>query len=319
MENKETNIDKNIPPINQNNSKEDKDNSVNIDNKNQNDSNNPNIPIDPNNPNEGEKRPGTPPKEDPLMIENPNAAPHSEPEASLYEEEFHFNPEFALTNTQLKNKIHLQGKKGHYTYYTEELISVGNYYFEVEIISTDYDMVKHIKAKMDYELFFKTKFMQREQGKYYDVMIQNIKMYSPTVRIGIVDENCDLGLPIGSNGNTYCYRSRDGALLKRGEAILGNEVFKTGDVIGCLVHLKPPKPEFIKKEDEKKDTAPVEDDECYIKFYYNGEEQEKYTTIPQGNYRLGVTLYNFPIVELNFTKELKKDPKLNGIVLNYFE
>ena len=79
---------------------------------------------------------------------------------------------------------------------------------------------------------------------------------------------------------------------------------------GVLIHLKPPKPKFL-KDDEEIDL----DDECYITFFINGKEQEKkINKIKAGNYNIAVTLYNFAEVNVNFAKnQLKFIPKMEQI------
>ena len=81
--------------------------------------------------------------------------------------------------------------------------------------------------------------------QYYEEWIKNINNFSPTVRVGIIKNENDNEMAIGALKNSYGYLSRDGFLLKEGQYIKGNSIYKTGDIIGCLFHLKPPKPKFL--------------------------------------------------------------------------
>ena len=81
--------------------------------------------------------------------------------------------------------------------------------------------------------------------QYYEEWIKNINNFSPTVRVGIIKNENDNEMAIGALKNSYGYRSRDGFLLKEGQYIKGNSIFKKSDIIGCLFHLKPPKPKFL--------------------------------------------------------------------------
>ena len=199
-----------------------------------------------------------------------------------------FHPEFKLDLE--KSKIfNLKSQKGHYTYYTTKIFSKGIYYFEVKIISTDFDILSYIKSKTGNSVIKK---------EYNEDRIKNINKYIPTVRIGILQKGNDHEIPLGSLKNSYSYRSKDGFLLKEGKYLKGNPTFKTGDVIGCLIHLKPPKPKFlmgIKNEEINLD------DKCYMNFYINGKELPyKLEDIKEGDYHFGITLYNFAEAKIIF-------------------
>jgi len=199
-----------------------------------------------------------------------------------------FHPEFKLDLE--KSKIfNLKSKKGHYTYYTTKIFSKGIFYFEVKITNVDYDILSYIKSKSGNNLIKK---------QYIEERIKNINKYKPTVRIGIIKNGNDYEIPIGSLKNSYAIRSKDGFLLVEGKYIKGNPEFKTGDIIGCLIHLKPPKPKFligIKNEETNLD------DKCYMNFYLNGKELPyKIEDIKEGDYHLGITLYNFAEAKIIF-------------------
>ena len=202
-----------------------------------------------------------------------------------------FHPELKL-DLNLSSSFNLLSKKGHFTYYTQTSISKGNFYFEVEITNLNFDIVSFIKSKISDEV----------KKKYFTPILNNIKKYSPNIRIGIINEECDLEIPVGAFGKSYCYRASDGVLLNEGNYIQGNDEAKTNDVVGVLIHLKPPKPKFL-KDDEEIDL----DDECYITFFINGKEQMyKINKIKAGNYKIALTLYNFAEVNVNFAKNNMK-------------
>lgn len=216
-----------------------------------------------------------------------------------------FHPEYKL-NLDLEKNFNLKSKKGHYTYYTTKIFSKGIFYFEVEIISTDYDMLTYIKNKTGNNSIKK---------QYYEDRVKNIHKYSPTVRIGIIKNGNDYEIPIGSLKNSYSYRSSDGFLLKEGEYIKGNPTFKTGDIIGCLIHLKPPKPKFLLGIENEEMNL---DDKCYMKFYLNGQElPQNIEDIKEGDYHFGITLYNFAEAKIIFdSSEMKYLKNINNIEIN---
>ena len=199
-----------------------------------------------------------------------------------------FHPEFKL-DLEKSKVFNLKSKKGHYTYYTTKIFSKGIFYFEVKITNTDFDILSYIKSKSGNNIIKK---------EYNEERIKNINKYLPTVRIGIIKNGNDYEIPIGSLNNSYAIRSKDGFLLVEGKYIKGNPEFKTGDIIGCLIHLKPPKPKFligIKNEETNLD------DKCYMNFYLNGKELPyKIEDIKEGDYHLGITLYNFAEAKIIF-------------------
>ena len=227
----------------------------------------------------------------------------------IVKQESIFHPEYKL-DLEKEKIFELKSKKGHYTYYTTKIFSKGIFYFEVEIISTDYDMLTYIKNKCGNNSIKK---------QYYEERIKNINNFSPTVRVGIIKNGNDYEIPIGSLKNSYGYRSRDGFLLKEGEYIKGNSIFKTGDIIGCLVHLKPPKPKFLQGIENEEMNL---DDKCYMKFYINGKElPQKIEDIKEGDYHFGVTLYNFAeakiifdISEMKYYEKSSNNIEINSII-----
>ena len=203
---------------------------------------------------------------------------------------FHPIPQLDL---MISTIFSLTSQKGHYTYYSKVPISSGDYFFETQITDLSFDTLSYIKSKCVDEI----------KKKYYEPLFSNIKNYQPTVRIGILDTKGELDVPIGALANSYGYRSSDGALIGEGEYIYGNKEFKEGDVVGCLIHLKPPKPEFLKMEEDN-----IISDESYLKFYINGVEQQEILKITEGNYYLGVTLFNHAQADVNFGKNVQYFP-----------
>ena len=231
------------------------------------------------------------------------------PPTNTEKKESTFHPEYKL-DLEKKQIFDLKSKKGHFTYYTTKIFSKGIYYFEVQIINTNYDMLTYIKNKCGNNLIKK---------QYYEERIKNINKYSPTVRVGIIKNGNDYEIPIGSLKNSYSYRSSDGFLLKEGEYIKGNPTFKTGDIIGCLVHLKPPKPKFLLGIESEEMNL---DDKCYMKYYINGKElEQKIEDIKEGDYHFGVTLYNFAEAkaifdnsQMKYYKNIASNIEINSIV-----
>ena len=216
----------------------------------------------------------------------------------LEEKDEIFNPDFKL-DILFHPNFKLTSKKGHFTYYSSETISTGDFYFEVEVTNLNFDIKKYIKSKCINDV----------QKKYYNPLLKNINLYLPNIRIGIVNSKCDLKIPIGAFGNSYSYRANDGYCLKGGKYISGNNIYKNGDIIGCLIHLKPPKPKFLENNINKENDL---EDICYIKYYLNGNEQPiKIEGIKEGNYYMGVTLYNFAEAYINFSKRKMKYPPKN--------
>ena len=98
-----------------------------------------------------------------------------------------FHPDLQL-DTKLSSIYILSARRGHYTYYTKTNISYGVYYYEAQITSLDYDIVSYIKSKC----------IDDVKKKYYEPLLNNIYNYLPTVRVGIVDANGTLDIPVGA-------------------------------------------------------------------------------------------------------------------------
>lgn len=228
-----------------------------------------------------------------------------------------FHPDLQL-DTKLSSIYILSARRGHYTYYTKTNISYGVYYYETQITSLDYDVVSYIKSKC----------IDDVKKKYYEPLLNNIYNYLPTVRVGIVDANGTLDIPVGASERSYCYRSKDGTIIKEGKYINGSTPCKTGDVIGCLVYLGSNSNSMMNNHnhnyshskgnrkyvgvDVDEDEMNIDDDinngECYVKFYVNGVEQSEKIVIGKGCYKFAITVYNFAKATAFFGKEMKYVP-----------
>jgi len=195
-------------------------------------------------------------------------------------------------DAKIQTYYELTGKKGHTNFYSQQSISQGMYYFEVDIISLDYNIHEYINCKRTDEF----------SKKYYENILQNLKAYQPNARIGFINSNGDLDLTIGAEKYSYAYRT-DGALINDGESTISNFSYNKGDCIGALIHLKPPRPDFLKNLNEEISGKNIE---CFIKFYKNGiEMKEAYIGIFEGNYHAAITLYNFAKANVNFGPNFK--------------
>lgn len=231
-----------------------------------------------------------------------------------------FHPDLQL-DTKLSSIYILSARRGHYTYYTKTNISSGVYYYETQITSLDYDIVSYIKSKC----------VDDVKKKYYEPLLNNIYNYLPTVRVGIVDANATLDIPVGATERSYCYRSKDGTIIKEGKYINGSTPCKTGDVIGCLVYLgnsnnnsnnmmnnynhshshSKGNRKYVDvnvDEDEMNIDDSISNGECYMKFYVNGIEQSEKIVISKGCYKFAITVYNFAKATAFFGKEMKYVP-----------
>ena len=117
---------------------------------------------------------------------------------------------------------------------------------------------------------------------------------------------------MGADQNSYCYRIRDGAIINDGEILGKNMECKQGDVIGILIKLKPPMPEFLRLKNENSDNSKTKNNECFIKYFTNGIEQtHEFRGLLEGNYHVVVTLYNHAQAEIDFGHNFKYFSNLN--------
>jgi len=195
-------------------------------------------------------------------------------------------------DAKLQSVYDLSGKKGHSNFHSMQNISLGVYYFEVEIISLEYNIHEYIT----------TKRIDEFSKKYYENILHNIKAYMPSVRIGFVNSSGDLDLAIGAEKYSYAYRA-DGMIINDGEYKENNSFYNKGDCIGALIQMKPPRPDFLKNVNDKNSEN---NNECYVKYFKNGVEQkEVFIGIHEGSYHAAITLYNFAKASINFGPNFK--------------
>lgn len=191
--------------------------------------------------------------------------------------------------------FNLEGIKGHVNYYSLNSIQSGTFYFEVKIKSLDYNINEWVNQKR----------IDDFSKKYYENILANPKSFSPNIRIGISHHKCDLEIPVGSDQNSYCYRVKDGAIITEGDIKGNNYPCSTNDVIGVLFKLKPPMPEFLKAKMLENEDKNLVNNECYVKFFVNGSEQQhNFIGLYEGDYHVVITLYNFSQAEIDFGNNL---------------
>lgn len=211
----------------------------------------------------------------------------------------------------IKGVQSLEGIKGHTNFYSIKPIQSGTFYFEIKIKSLSFNIIDWINQKR----------IDDFSKKYYDNVLVNPKSYVPNIRVGLSHYKCDLELPVGSDVNSYCYKANDGLIITEGEVKGKNKVCVNDDIIGVLVKIKPPMPDFLKAkilENEEKNSI---NSECYLKFFINGVEQPDYFIgLCEGDYHIVITLYNFAQAEIDFGNKLRyfdKIPQgLNASLLN---
>lgn len=132
--------------------------------------------------------------------------------------EFGFQPEYSLS---------LVGEKGYRTALANHGLTDGCFYFEVEM-----------------------------QTPLIPLPFLNV---TPALRIGFAcEEDQNKELPLGSNMRSYCYASTGKIITNAKAAKTMNESFSNlknnidlgqKDVIGALIFLHPPKPEFLREQE----------------------------------------------------------------------
>ncbi len=190
----------------------------------------------------------------------------------------------------------LEGSKGHSNYISIQQIKNGTFYLEVKIKSLDFSISDWINQKKTDEF----------SKKYYENISANPIGFSPNIRIGLSHEKSDLEIPVGSDMKSYCYRARDGAIITEGEIKRINVPCENNDVIGVLIKMKPPMPEFLKEKILEKGEKSLLNSDCYVKFFINGKEVENnFFAISEGDYYIVITLYNYSKAEIDFGNNLE--------------
>jgi len=105
---------------------------------------------------------------------------------------------------------------------------------------------------------------------------------------------------MGAHPRSYAYSS-PGKIVNNAKSSTAhkNEAFNTGDIVGALIHLKPPKPAFLQKKPSPEGWEVS--DGSFIEFYRNGHKQSHtFVDIYEGAYRAGVSLYMNAQCRVNF-------------------
>jgi Set1/Ash2 histone methyltransferase complex subunit ASH2 len=126
--------------------------------------------------------------------------------------------------------------------------------------------------------------------------------YAAHTRIGVARIEAELDLPIGYDKFGYSYIDNDGRKYHDGYRQDFGFPYYIGDVIGCLIKLKPPKP--IRIGEEKKQFEKSMGSEVHM-FRNGTHEGVAFADIYEGTYFPAVSLYNHARVELNLTGSLK--------------
>jgi len=130
---------------------------------------------------------------------------------------------------------------------------------------------------------------------------------APQVRIGLATTKLDCEISLGSDRLSYAYKSIDGCAIHDGIKRLYNEEYGEGDVIGCLIHMKPPKP---KLRGDLVDKEKVEVNEgSKVIYYKNGKcLGVAFENLFEGFYHAGVSVYMSAQVSVNFGPEFEYPP-----------
>jgi COMPASS component BRE2 len=68
--------------------------------------------------------------------------------------------------------------------------------------------------------------------------------YEPHVRVGIGPRDINFDRPLGSQQSSFSYRDKDGSFINDSNLKTYGQSYGKGDVIGILVHMFPPLPNF---------------------------------------------------------------------------
>jgi len=182
------------------------------------------------------------------------------------------------------------GYKGYRSVTANSPITEGSYYFEVKI---------------------ETPSLIEEEFKFNSVNVNEISRIEPHVRIGIATILFDKEISLGSDSHSYAYKDIDGSIIHKGIRTPYGEKFGVGDVVGVLLHMKPPKPKFPSMDDGPDRTKPkLEINEgSQLYFFLNGKPQgEAFSDLHDGFYYATVSLYMGAKVKMNFGPDFELLP-----------
>jgi hypothetical protein len=135
----------------------------------------------------------------------------------------------------------------------------------------------------------------------------------PQLRIGIATKTFDREISLGSDQNSYGYKSIDGCAIHQGIKTKYSEKYGEGDVIGCLVHMKPPKPK-VRNQEFNKIAQPEVNEGSKLIFFKNGKcLGTAFQDLKEGFYFAAISLYMNAKVRMNFGPEFEKPPVLNEL------
>jgi len=183
------------------------------------------------------------------------------------EKSVHLSPDYQGSNLELSSDLMtVTGYKGYRSILANYPIIEGTYFFEAKIEKSD---------------------------------LSSFAGAEPQVRIGIATKKFDSEISLGSDKWSYGYKSIDGNVVHDGIKRPYGEEYKGGDIIGCMIHMKPPKP---KMRGEIVDNEKIEINEgSKLVFFKNGRSLgTAFMNLYEGFYHAGVSAYMNAKVHVNF-------------------
>lgn len=205
----------------------------------------------------------------------PKISSNVPPESKL-EKRVHLSPNLKGSNIKIsQDMLAITGHKGYRSVLSNFPIIEGTYFFEVKIEKSPPP--------------------------------QPFSGIDPQVRIGIATVKFDSEMSLGSDRYSYAYKSADGCVIHDGAKRLYHDEYQEGDIIGCLIHMKPPKPK-VKGDSPMKEKIEINEGSKVL-FFRNGKcLGVGFTDLIQGFYHAGVSLYMNSKVRMNFGPEFEKPP-----------
>lgn len=176
-----------------------------------------------------------------------------------------------------EDSLTVSGFKGYQTISANYRIIEGTYYFEVKVESP--------------------------------ILSQPFPDVPPQVRVGIATKTFDKETSLGSDPFSYAYKGEDGCIINDGIPVKYGEKYQAGDVIGVLLHMKPPKPSHLYTN--KDPNTPDINEGSKLLFFKNGIcEKIAFTDLHEGFYYASASLYMNARVKFNFGPDFEKSPNL---------